>query len=301
MKIDGQNIDIFYDLIDEACMRYYEDIHLDYLDAFIRVTSDILEGLDDSHISDEAITDLKNIYDKIFNLNILNEEIRLALTLIIIKGLKHRNLPLDIITPDTIGYLYTYLIDLLGKGNKCTIIDTALGVSALSQTVINNAENIEIIGIEKEELYVKVAKCVSDLLDNNVKIYFQDPSKIIYDMCDFVIGDLNRLDDKYEVILDRLDNLKENGYFIYLIDNDFFSNTTNGFKEALDKVATLTGLIVLPDNFTTGEHVGKSILIGKKAVLNNYHMSILKIESFEKETIADTFNKVKKMIQQMEG
>ena len=47
MKIDGQNIDIFYDLIDEACMRYYEDIHLDYLDAFIRVTSDILEGLDD--------------------------------------------------------------------------------------------------------------------------------------------------------------------------------------------------------------------------------------------------------------
>jgi len=301
MNINGNNVDIFYDLIDEACMKLYEDIHLDYLDGFIRVTSDILDHFDDSMLSDEAIESLKNIYEKIFALNILNEEIRFALTLIVIKGLKHRNLPLDIITPDTIGYLFTYIVDILGKGNKSSIIDTCLGVSALSQTIVNNAENVNIIGIEKEELYVKVAKSISDLLDNDVKIYFQNPSQVIYDVADFVIGDLGRIDDVYEVVLERLPNLKDNGYFIYLIDNDFFSKTDNGFKRSLDKEATLTGLIVLPDNFTNASHVGKSILIGKKAVLDNYHMSILKIDSFDKETINETFSKVKKMIQQMEG
>ena len=30
MNINGNNVDIFYDLIDEACMKLYEDIHLDY-------------------------------------------------------------------------------------------------------------------------------------------------------------------------------------------------------------------------------------------------------------------------------
>ena len=221
----------------------------------------------------------------------------------LIKGLKHKNAPLDIVTPDTIGYLYTFIIDLLigKKEGKKVIIDTAMGISALSQTIVVNSEDMFLVGIEKDSDYVRVAKAFSDLLNNDVKLYYQDYKNFIYDVGDIVIGDLSRVEDKYEVILERLDNIKDNGYFIYLIDNDFFQNAVNGFKDSLSKVATLTGLIVLPDNFTVNDHVGKSILIGKKAELSDYHMSILKIDSFDSKSIGETFQKVKKMIIQMEG
>ena len=141
---------------------------------------------------------------------------------------------------------------------------------------------------------------IFDLLDNNLKIYYQDPIKPIYDIVDIIIGDLDRTKDKYELMLERLENLKSNGFFIYLIDNDFFNQMISGFKESLSKYATLMGLIVLPDSLTNDSHIGKSILIGKKAVLSDYHMSILKIESFSKDSIATTFQRVKNMIEQME-
>ena len=303
MEINAKNIDIFYDLIDEACMIYYSELHLDYLNAFVEVADDIINQDDDFNLSDESIEKLNQIYNKIYDLQLLNEEIRLGITLLLIKGLKHKNAPLDIVTPDTIGYLYTFIIDLLigKKEGKKVIIDTAMGISALSQTIVVNSEDIFLVGIEKDSDYVRVAKAFSDLLNNDVKLYYQDYKNFIYDVGDIVIGDLSRVEDKYEVILERLDNIKDNGYFIYLIDNDFFQNAVNGFKDSLSKVATLTGLIVLPDNFTVNDHVGKSILIGKKAELSDYHMSILKIDSFDSKSIGETFQKVKKMIIQMEG
>ena len=42
MEINAKNIDIFYDLIDEACMIYYSELHLDYLNAFVEVADDII-------------------------------------------------------------------------------------------------------------------------------------------------------------------------------------------------------------------------------------------------------------------
>ena len=303
MEINAQNIDIFYDLIDEACMIYYNDLHIDYLNSFIEVTNDIINEKDDFNVSDDSYSRLKEIYNKIYDLQLLNEEIRLAVTLLLIKGLKHKNAQLDIVTPDTIGYLFTYILDLLIKKSNGTkvIIDTAMGISSLSQTILTNTEDVFLVGIEKDSDYVRVAKAFSDLLNHDVKLYYQDYKNYIYDIGDVVIGDLSRVEDKYEVILERIDNIKDNGYFVYLIDNDFFQNVSNGFKESLSKVATLTGLIVLPDNFTVNDHIGKSILIGKKADMSDYHMSILKIDSFDSKTIGETFQKVKKMIKQMEG
>ena len=125
----------------------------------------------------------------------------------------------------------------------------------------NLNSDVELIGIEEDEVFVNVSKAFTDLLDNNLKIYYQDPIKPIYDIVDIIIGDLDRTKDKYELMLERLENLKSNGFFIYLIDNDFFNQMISGFKESLSKYATLMGLIVLPDSLTNDSHIGKSILI----------------------------------------
>ena len=301
MEINNQNVEIFYDLIDEACMIHYEDINMDYLEALSKVTSDLLDNFNDDRISEDAIVKLNDIYDKIYNLDCLNEEIRLALVLIIIKGLKHRGLQLDVVTPDTINYLISYIIQNMFDDEEFTMVDTAMGIGNLSAAILNNLDNkINLIGIEEEESFVGVSKSLCDLLYHDASIYFQKFEDKIFDLCDLVIGDLDRTNDPYQVILERLDNLNENGKFIYLINNDFFSSMKDGFKEALEKSATLMGLIVLPDNMVNDKHVGKSLLIGKKAVLNDFHMGILKIDNFDPKSIGETFKNIKRMIEQME-
>ena len=106
----SKKVDKFYNLIDKACMIYYEDEKMDYIEAFIKVAKDLTLEFDEDKLSDEAIDKLKAIYEKIENEDFLNEEVRLACELIIVKGLKHRNLVLDFITPDVINYLYTYIV-----------------------------------------------------------------------------------------------------------------------------------------------------------------------------------------------
>ncbi len=301
MEINSQNVEIFYDLIDEACMEYYYDIHMDYLDAFCKVSEDILENFDIVNLTEDAINKLQDIYEKIFALNLLNEEIRLALVLIIVKGLKHRGLQLDVVLPDTVSYMIAYIIKMMFKDEPIKMIDTCLGIGSLALTICNNLENeIVLAGIEKEHLYAKISKAISDFLYCETKIYCQDYNMEIFDVCDVVIGDLDRVDNPYELILERLDNIKDGGKFVYIINNDFFNKHQEGFKEALSKEATLTGLIVLPDSLTQDGHVGKSILIGTKSVLSNFHMGILKVESLDKDHINDVFKNIKSMIEQME-
>ena len=46
-------------------------------------------------------------------------------------------------------------------------------------------------------------------------------------------------------------------------------------------------------------HVGKSILIGKKAVLGNYNMIVLRLDSFSKENTEKLFVEIKDMMEQI--
>ena len=314
-NVTNKHVDEFYDFVDKACMAIYDDIHLDYLEGFIIVSNaitkivtddvDILDpGFYDKRLSQKCVKKLANIYSSLENCEFTSEEVRLATELILIKGFKARNLLLDFVTPDTINYLFSYIINSIIRYNKkysnldnIRILDTVLGTGNLMQTIINNSSsNISAIGIENDELLVNVAKSFNDLLDNELVINYQDAKDDNYNSCDIVIGDFGESKNIYDIILKRLDNL-DDGYFIYLINNDFFLNATDEFKQDLISVATLIGLIVLPKNFVSPSHVGKSILIGKKEVLNDYRLGIIQMdEELNEKNINSAFNKIDKLI-----
>lgn len=316
MQISNEKINLFFDYVDKACMTLYNDIRIDYLEALIRVGNDIIFEVDDSKITDETYNELIEIYKEFVKNSFTNEEIRLALELLIIKGFKHRKLSLDIITPDTINYLLSIIVETKFKDRKSiSILDTLLGTSNTLQTISNNISvKSNLIGIEKEDYFVKLAEVSSNLQNNEMKIYYQDALKEINDLVDIVIADFNNCEFDsqeyssylydlgiryfpYLVIEKRLDNIVDDGYFIFVIDNDFFSVEGNQeFRKYLEKQATLMSLIVLPQNIVREGCIGKSILIGKKAVLNNYHMSILNIERMDNDYIKDSVDKIKKLV-----
>lgn len=305
MKIDNKKVDMFYDLVDEACMTYYHDIKRDYLEGFISFTEALYEGVNESVLSAEATEKIEKLINDINKQDFLNEEIRLAAELILIKGYKHKNMNLDFLTPDAICYIFSYLVntmvksdykELLSNDKELTIMDTVIGAGNMLQTVINNAEvNIKGIGIEKDELFARLATAVSMLIDNEVVVNCNDAKEPNPNIADIIIGDFGEISEIYDIIISRLDNIKENGYFAYLINNDFFAKADSKFRERLLKEATLMGLIVLPQTFVSGNHVGKSILVGKKEVLTDFQMSVINIDDLSEDSMIKVIYKINKM------
>lgn len=309
MSIDNKRIDKFYSLIDKACLVYYNDIGMDYIEAYTKVAKDITLEFDEGKLSQKAIDRLNKIYGEIEELEILNEEVRLAVEMIIVKGLKHRNVLLDFMTPDVINYLYAHIIksiiyhSKLNKEKEIVIMDTVLGTGNLLHTIINNINDVEVkgVGIEHDELLVHVAKATTELLGNEVVINYNDALEDDLSYANIVIGDFGESADLYKIIEKRIDNLTPDGYFVYVINNDFFSKIPSDFKEIVTSQATLVGLIVLPSNFTNAEHVGKSILIGKRQVLKDYQMAVIKMnDELSQDNLEEAFEKINNMFTNLE-
>lgn len=304
MTIDNNKVDLFYDLFDSALMTYYEDIKRDYLEAFVSFTDALINGLDDSKLSEDAILKLEQIIAKIEREEFLNEEVRLASELLFIKGFKARNMNLDFLTPDAINYIFSFVCNSIiynqyKDKNEIVIMDTVIGTGNLLQTIINNAKvHIKGIGIEKEETFALLAKSLAELMDNELIINYNDAKNKINATTDIVVGDFGESKEVYDIILSRLENIVDKGYFVYLINNDFFVNVPQNFKEKLTKESTLMGLIVLPQKFISKGHIGKSILIGKKEVMKDYQMSVVNIDSDLSEKNMETvMKKINKMFE----
>lgn len=319
INIDFKKIDLFYDFIDKACMILYDELRIDYFEALIRVCNDITTTLDESKLTENAVKELQEIYNAIENENFYNEEIRMSLELLIIKAFKHINFSLDLMTPDTINYIISMIIkSKYGYSNKeIWVMDTCLGTGNLLNAISNNLDTeVNLTGIENNETLVKLAKASSDIQGNFINIFFQDALQNIESYNDVVVGDLASYDYTdsndlelykkgikyfpYLVIEARLKNIIDNGYFIFVIDNDFFSKSGNNeFRNYLNGKATLVGLIVLPRSIVSENHVGKSILIGKKASLDNFNMNILNVKDFSLEESKKLFEKIDNMMKQI--
>lgn len=304
MQIDNKKVDLFYDLIDKACMIYYNDIKRDYLEAFISFTNALINGLDEPKLSNKAVQKLEKIINQISSQDFLNEEVRLAVELVLIKGYKHRNLLLDFLTPDGVSYIFSFIVNsIINNDSKykdlddddfdeVVVMDTVMGAGNMLNTIINNgARNITGIGIERDILLANLAKSLAEIIDNDIIVNVQDAKIKFNALADIIVGDFGETEDVYDIILARLDNILNNGYFAYMVNNDFFTKATNEFKEALLKEATLMGLIVLPSNFVKKGHVGKSIIVGKKEILKDYQMSVISID----ENLSDMNNVAKKI------
>lgn len=301
MKIDNKKVDLFYNYIDEACMAYYKDIKMDYLDAFVEFGKTLIEGYENPKLSQRTANKIAKIIDSINKNDFLNEEVRLALELILVKGFKHRNVSLDFLTPDAINYLIYYICEKIANNHSddIVILDTVLGTGNLIQTVINNlTKEVQAIGIELDAGLANIAKAFNDFTDNDLVININNAKNRINTLASIVIGDFGESSDVYDIILNRLDNIKKDGYFIYVINNDFFSKAPKGFKEILSSQATLLGLILLPYDFVQEGHVGKSIIIGKNEVLLDYQMAIITIDDLKNaESVKEEIKKIDKMFE----
>jgi len=278
----NQNVNYLYDSIDRLIMTKYEQTKKNYIDLLIdvcgRITGETSEEEFGFDVEEKVFRSLESI---VFS----SEEARLAMQMAIVKGFKQLNIAPDKITPDAVGLIFAFIIKHLMRDRaELCILDVTLGTGNLLTTIANHLDinDLTLMGTENDERMVRIAKANADMQDHFVDVFHQDTLQHTFRLPDVILGDLDDYDyisDNYNsflyakgirhfpylVIEHHLQSGYESSFFMFLISNDFFQRSGNKeIKEAIEEMAHMLGLIVLPETMFVSPEKAKSILLLRK-------------------------------------
>lgn len=291
--MNSLEINKFVDLIDEACLLIYEVKPDKYGALLKRVSQSLIDNSRDDDLDEETKEKLDNIYQKVYKTELKDErEVLLAIQLLQVKALRHINYNLDYLVPDFISILINQFVESKSFTPQ-NILDLNIGSGMLLLNLIvqldNNSNNY--YGITNDDNLINIIIASCNLINRDINILYEYLDAKLATVYDMMIGNLSKevllsQDLPYKIIIERINNLKEDGYFIFLIDNDFFVNANlESFKKEFNLLGSLLGLISLPKQIVQEGKSRKSILIGKKGIDIKQNVLIVNIPDFNKETM----------------
>ena len=282
-----QNLELFYDCVDESNNLLYKIFHRPYFELIEMTCQNILAGEILTDVDEEDKEKLQKIYDKLEGVDFSVEDVRKAMQSIILRGFKEMDIPNGATTPDTIGIFFSYLITKLTKEKDISIIDPLCGTGNLLLTIANHLDkDVKLAACDLNLWMTKLTKLQADLLDVNIDIYYQNTLSLFLENIDFVTFDMpHSLNNEkgyfpYKAILHFSDYLKDGGSLIGVVENDFFDYDKNQeFKKELLKKMTIVGIVELPDNMFKYSKP-KIILVLRKKV-EDKKCFMVKLPSFD--------------------
>ncbi|MGX9135566.1 class I SAM-dependent methyltransferase [Rummeliibacillus sp. JY-2-4R] len=270
-----ENIENLFSFIDEHSENIAKEHDLTYLDSVLETLNTWLDG----DISPDVEHPSK-------------EEIRKAIQLAILKGMRQNAQPNHQMTPDTLGFLLGYFVEQFYEkefksNQKMTILDPAIGTGNLLLTVMNLVgDKIEGVGVEIDELLIQLAAASSELEHQPISLYHQDSlENLLIDPTDAVICDLpvgyypnDEVAKNYEVqakegmtyahhlfIEQSLKYTKDGGYLFFLVpDHIFESEQSPLLNKLVTQKAWIQAVVQLPDELFASKAHAKSLLILQK-------------------------------------
>ncbi|MFP4478849.1 MAG: class I SAM-dependent methyltransferase [Candidatus Izemoplasmatales bacterium] len=257
-----ENIEKLYDVLDESAILFYENLKMPYLKGLVRTCENILANSVETE--DEELNDLlKEKISSISDIEFQKEEIRKAFQYAVLKGLKHENISNQMMTPESIGMLMSYLIQKLYDVNAIKIYDPLIGTGNLLAAIANQIEeDVELIGVDNFGMSYELSQALFGMLGYGNNIFFQDTLTSINIGADVIVSDFSAVQQSevYKIINHQTQNIKANGYFIFMVDNMFFEalNIKEFIKE-INKSWYMFGMMILPKEiFKTQE---KTIIV----------------------------------------
>lgn len=270
-------INIVSDLIDEIAMCYYnslviENKRVSYLTCLTKTLNYLQDNdlLSKDNLLDEDIEKIIQLKNEVESIEINLEELRRAVFLLEIKAYKHSNMLLDQITPDGVGIIFTFLLDLEKESKR--LLDVAGGTGNLLFVINNYAKNKwEMSTIEQNIDLCNYLASKANFLELYLDIHAQDTLEFNYANIDTIIGDIPNYqydneyyssplydqgvrDFTYLTIERHLESGSEDTRAYYLVDSDFFEYpSSNLFKNEFLKKAFFKAIVVLPQNFFQGK------------------------------------------------
>ncbi len=290
------NLELFYDCVDESNNFLYEVFRKPYFELIEMTVKNILAGEVLTEFEDpNDLKKLKKIYAKIKNVDFTVEDVRKAMQSIILRGFKEMRIPNGNTTPDTIGIFMAYLITKMCPNKEISIVDPLCGTGNLLFTIANYLDKeTKLYACDNDLWMTKFTSLTSDLLGLNTEVFLQDSLELNLSGIDSLVFDMphEELKDNkyfpYEAILHYKNMLKDDGCMIGMVENDFFNYDKNQeFKKKLLEDMSIIGLTELPDEMFKAVKPKIILVLQKRKLSENTKCFMVKLPSF---TNVNSFN-----------
>jgi site-specific DNA-methyltransferase (adenine-specific) len=244
-------VEKLFDVLDQSASLYYELLKVPYLDGLVKTCENILANSVETEL-DEMNIKLTELIKNLEGIDFDKEEIRKAFQYSCLRGLKHQGISNQMITPESIGIFFSYLVNKLYEVNSLSILDPLVGSGNLLAGLANNLDQDTVIfGIDNNYDYYKLSQALMGMLNYQENIFYQDILSFENIEVDLIATDFSGIgqNEIFDIIKHLNGLLKDNCFMISIIDNSFFDNEL--IKEFIYEVKEkwhFFGMIVLPES-----------------------------------------------------
>ena len=285
--VDQKKIEEIFDIFQECAIFLYDNLKMNYYDS-IKLTARSILDKESIDIDKELLLKFKRRINK-FSEDYNVEELRKGLTYVFLNCFREMNW-VNNITPDSICYFINYLVDKFYPKKKISILDPEIGCGNLLFGVSNNRTVTALYGIDNDDRMIELSKIMGDFIEP-IRLFYQDTTTVNLENIDLIVSDLDFNTDSYSFIAHHLDTLKNDGYMILIMNNDFFTNIDMEKKKIIDSKGSMVGIIELPDSFFKNNK--KSIVILKRNTEKVKNFLIAKMPDVnDKDAMSEFLNKI---------
>ena len=276
-----EKIEQAYALLLENVQEIQNELLTSFYDALIEQNGSYLDG-------DIELDSVRQNNEKLKALKLSKEEWRRAYQFLLMKAAQTEPLQANHqFTPDSIGFILTFLIDQLSKKGYIDILEIGSGMGNLAETILNNTQkNVDYLGLELDDLLIDISASIADVMDAKVSFVQGDAVRPqVLKESDVIISDLpvgfypdDSIAARYEVASTQdhtyahhllmeqsLKYLKSGGYAIFLAPNDLLTSSQSDLlKKWLQKHAQIVAMIALPESLFGNAAYAKTIFVLKK-------------------------------------
>ncbi|MBP3040382.1 class I SAM-dependent methyltransferase [Bacillaceae bacterium Marseille-Q3522] len=273
-------------IFNNTAVLLQEELSCTYLDALAATGENIFhQAILQEELSELTKKRLRKTYENTRLNKYTKEQIRQAFQLAILKGMQENIQPNHQMTPDSIGMIIGFLLNKFVTETSFRLLDPAVGTGNLLTTVMNQQINKQIsaIGVEIDDLLIKLAYVHANLQEKSVELFNQDSleplfvEKVDAVVCDLPVGyypnDVRAKD--YELcakdghsyahhlfIEQSVRHVKPGGYLFLIIPNGLFeSKQAPALQAYIQKYVHLQGILRLSLSLFKNKQAAKSILI----------------------------------------
>ena len=276
-----EKIEQAYALLLENVQEIQNELLTSFYDALVEQNGSYLDG-------NIELDSVRQNNEKLKALKLNKEEWRRAYQFLLMKAAQTEPLQANHqFTPDSIGFILTFLIDQLSKKEHIDILEIGSGMGNLAETILNNTQkNMDYLGLELDDLLIDISASIADVMDAKVSFVQGDAVRPqVLKESDVIISDLpvgfypdDNIATRYEVasrqehtyahhllMEQSLKYLKSGGYAIFLAPNDLLTSSQSDLlKKWLQKHAQIVAMIALPESLFGNAAYAKTIFVLKK-------------------------------------
>lgn len=277
----------------EAVVKLQEELGTSFYDAYIENLENFLDGQQARVIegvpNQETVAYLNERYQELSQLSLSSEEKRKVEQLLLLQGIRKEPVQANHqLTPDSLGYLFVYMIESLMHSQKdIRIADLMVGTGNLLATVLANLETpeggLKGYGVDVDETLLSISAVNQEWLDLDVQLFHQDSLQpLLMDPVDVAIGDLpigyyphdERVKEfkvsvaeghtyAHHLLLEQsMKYVRDSGYGVFLMPTNFLETEQAGqIKTWLMSDVYLQAIVKLPDALFSQKSLSKSIVI----------------------------------------